>query len=79
MIYLCLRGLSLAKPHASVVCQGASPDGSVDRCVSDSALPGFSVPCRAPRFPTVGDTASGMTKLHQSVAEGLFGSSLFDH
>lgn len=76
---VCVFSCVCAKPRASVVCQGASPGDSGDRCGSDSALPGFSVPSRAPRCPTEGDTGNGRTKPHQSAAEGLSGSSLSGH
>lgn len=45
----------VCQPHASVVCQGASPGGSVDRCLSDRPSPGFFVPSKAPRSPIGGD------------------------
>ena len=70
---------NLFQPHASAVCQGASPDGSEDRCLSVRAALGSSVQSRAPHGPTGGDMWSGRSKPHQSEVVGLSGSSLSVH
>lgn len=80
--YLCLSlcvDKSVSQPRASAGYLGVAPDGSVGRCVSAQAAPGFSGPSRARHCPTMDDMWSGRTRRRRSGVWDRSGRSLSDH